>query len=545
MTKGAARFFEILYLWGSAKCKKPPESLMAVNRWVVVREGLPRWSRVTLDQLHAAHIETADLIILNADDPLPRVNEALRMVRSRSANVPVLVIDRIDMRPATRAALESRERVVVLEEGALAGDGGVAKVFEGWEIEPPPNRTSLGDARQHPEIEELVERLGDARLARMIRVYFPEESHPRITPVSGGWSEETLVRVTARDHGRWKEYYVKFFADSEKFKGEIMNHRRAREWLGDGTVGLRPVPGLASDPESQLWAFPRQGDYSAYPVCYESASQQSKHVTLKELYSSPGEVGDPGEAFCRLFELLRRNQTQVDDSCPPWSASDPAELLFFGSRMKAQILGALRELASYGKVAYPKWDECDKRLRDLVYRPVSGWLAETAPVIKAHVHGDPNPRNCLVDPQTPQKLILIDCGGYQRGGRAVLDLALIERDIKLVLMATEGSVGGFRDLDPKHLRSWSAAERQSIGRGLKYSQTDADSIADESVKRAYRLVALVREQARKVTPPGDSAGKHYFAALLHCTLKILKELVVPQTKKLLALYSAAEILGRF
>jgi len=143
-------------------------------------------------------------------------------------------------------------------------------------------------------------------------------------------------------------------------------------------------------------------------------------------------------------------------------------------------------------------------------------------------------------------VMLIDCGGYQPCGRLVSDLALIERDIKLVLMGTEQEAKPFFDVDVRRLKEWCAAEKAACEERLDFSGRAAGQVKiSESTKRAYRLVGVVRRRAKEVSKGFDDEGLHYFAALLYWTLDVLKERPVRRTKKLLALYSASEILDRF
>jgi hypothetical protein len=71
-----------------------------------------------------------------------------------------------------------------------------------------------------------------------------------------------------------------------------------------------------------------------------------------------------------------------------------------------------------------------------------------------------------VDPRNPADLLLIDCGEYNQRGRLVNDLALIECDIKLVLLGSDPHGGKFFDIDPAKLKVWRKAEDDSIRRGL-------------------------------------------------------------------------------
>jgi hypothetical protein len=198
------------------------------------------------------------------------------------------------------------------------------------------------------------------------------------------------------------------------------------------------------------------------------------------------------------------------------------------------------------------WTEREQALNLLVFqRPA--WLATACFVLLGHTHGDPNPRNCLLpsndpqDPNVPLDVRLIDCGDYKPNGRLVSDLALIERDIKLVLMGTEQKANGFYDLDTAWMTQWRNAERDSIGYGLAYEPLNAPPRREEapSANQAYRLIGLVRQKARTLCSDADPNGIHYFAALLYWTLEALKYDAVRPTKKLLALYSGSEILLKF
>jgi hypothetical protein len=67
----------------------------------------------------------------------------------------------------------------------------------------------------------------------------------------------------------------------------------------------------------------------------------------------------------------------------------------------------------------------------------------------------------------------------------------------------------------------------------------------ECTRRAYSLIAKVREHAAQLLTGGEAYGRHYFACLLYWNLRYLKRPEVRRVKKLLALYSASEILAVF
>jgi len=98
-----------------------------------------------------------------------------------------------------------------------------------------------------------------------------------------------------------------------------------------------------------------------------------------------------------------------------------------------------------------------------------------------------------------------------------------------------------------HARAWCAAEEYSITRGLLFSRKEVGSTltADASILRAYRPIALVRARAKEASGSFDLDGRHYFAALLHATLAMLKEPVVRPIQEAAGTLFAAQILKKF
>ena len=246
----------------------------------------------------------------------------------------------------------------------------------------------------------------------------------------------------------------------------------------------------------------------------------------------------------RLLNILAISQPNLENIAPPWSDADDSGFNLT-SNIKASVLDTVQDLTIYGPPmrSSKKWNESRKTIEELIYMPLPKWLYEPWPVVNGHIHGDPNPRNCLVNSANKDDLHLIDCGGYRPNGRLVSDLAMIERDVKLVLMGIEHNAGGFFDLEVGQLQGWCHAESDAIARGLEYSPSFAPTSSD-SIKRAYRLIGRIRERAKQISGR-DGLGKHYFAALLYWTLDVLKYQAVRPTKKLLAIHSAAEIVNTF
>lgn len=215
----------------------------------------------------------------------------------------------------------------------------------------------------------------------------------------------------------------------------------------------------------------------------------------------------------------------------------------FDEAFRSKILAALARLRLYGGALPGGWAAVEDTIGQLVYCPLPPWLnGQPCSFHRGCLHGDPNCRNCLVASDSPVNLRLIDCGGFRPDGRLASDLAIIERDVKLLLLGTEPEAAPWFDLDIRELPVWCDAETQSIQNGLGYS---VPPTAGPSVARAYRLVELVRQRAKELCVPGDPEGREYFSMLLYWTLEALLHDAVRPTKKLLALFSGAQILRRF
>jgi hypothetical protein len=122
----------------------------------------------------------------------------------------------------------------------------------------------------------------------------------------------------------------------------------------------------------------------------------------------------------------------------------------------------------------------------------------------------------------------------------------MESDIKLVSMGDEVCRAKFGDLDANQIPQWCRIESRALQKGLDLLPEGIDSFQtrNESLLRAYRLIGKVRQRA-KIVPRDDAEGRHYFASILFWNLSWLKLPAVRRTKKVLALYSASEILDKY
>jgi hypothetical protein len=552
------KYFRIVYVNtrpNSSATKDWPKDIAYLRDWTWLQTALVRWESFVLESKDSPavpsllrQLSAIDLLVLDWSCPNPEPSIKLYTeLRETNTALPVLVVDYSPGRePVRDDRIVPNSNAIVVAEGDL----GAAEVIGdslrrlGVQLPQPVVQVDLGE--KGFIIQNLIESLGDdgeKALKLIVQKFFPDSLVARVEPVGGGWSGARLVRLLIR--GEHDPFFLKFFPKGKAYEDEWKQHDNAVKWLGDATVRFHPVPDLGSGFANQSEAFPPTTP-CVFPVCYESASTKDHpRDTMKESYRTASE-GEMETGLRKLLEILSRSQLSrpsTDDE-PPWS--DPGIGGFCLSRdLKESLLATLDDLAPYWKEKWDNWEHRRDALQQLVQH-LPRWLTEWLPVILGHIHGDPNPRNCLIARDKPDDLRLIDCGGYRSNGRLVSDIAVVERDVKLVMMGLERQAGDFYDLDTGQLQHWYQAERNAIGHGLHYTPAQAIMLAGpySSATRAYRLVGVVRQRACDLCGDWDSTGRHYFAALLYWTLEILQYPAVRSTKKLLALYSASEILLR-
>jgi len=498
-------------------------------------------------------LPSGDMVVLqwpDDHDSHKNAEKVFNHVRDTHPKVPVLLA--LSAAPDPRPFFEAQESVPQVEWlsfGDLEDDLAVEKALKKLNVVVPLADVTIEYDSDDLEMVELIHWLnGEDSLALIIQKYFPNAKKVEVSPVGGGWSGKRLCRICIKD----SYYYLKFFPEPNDFVEERKNHAKSKKFLGKAWVGLMSIPKVAKG--FQIQAFPLRGRPYICPVCYRSASEtKKKRNTLKSIYRSKDEYPFLEQAFLGLISILKAGQK----ACPPketspWLKSNlrwSGDVFPWSHELRVEVGSTLQDLHDYGEHMCRDWKSRSDALKVLLYGPLPSWLKNRKKVLLGHIHGDPNPRNCLVPEDDPTDIQIIDCGDYTPKGRLVSDLAIIERDIKMVLMATEKKVDQFYDLDTRRLPSWCKAESESIQKGLDYRPNDSPvplkKTTDTSTQRAYRLVGLVRERAKEVSGDWDPKGIHYFAALLYWTLHLLQYPGVRQTKKLLALYSAAEILMKF
>jgi hypothetical protein len=500
------------------------------------------------------------LLIVDCTTDLETLKKASREIRTASQCPVLLLVETSSAGRAIPVPLVDGT-VAQLRRGDLSDKEAVSRVLKELGVVFPTREFQLNYNEHDVAMAEIVQLVSTERLQLVIQKFFPYDTGAGVSPVAGGWSGARLCRLFVGG----SEYFLKFFDRSEKYRKEVEKHAQACQWLrqAGAAVNLRYVPELARDVSSQMEAFPQAerpdpadpDQKFVLPVCYESASPPGEQrETLKALYRTKDDkFVEP--AFGHLLDVLDAGQPDppmlVDDV--PWAFKPGGNQLCL-DRIKGRILEALDDLELYGDslcAGDPEgWQKRRDKLKLLALGDVPGWLAvKGAKVSCGLTHGDPNPRNCLVLTADAKNLRLIDCGDFEPRWRLVSDLAQIEREIKLVLMGTENQALPFHDLNTARFHEWCEAERAAIERGMEYQPKFAPVPGGEGYRtaaRAYHLIGMVRQRAKKhCGKADDKTGVHYFAALLFWTLDALRYKEIRRTKKLLALYSASEILRKF
>jgi hypothetical protein len=549
-------FFHILHLRPGSAAPKLSAELKLLRDCLWGRSAHVRWRSRALDEIQDALSVTAGLVLLEWPSSAAQAAQALachQAVRERDPTIPIIIIPDTDLPPVFGLeGLRSDSRLAVHSAQDFATR---AMAEQTWDrlcsefgISVPAARLKLPEETPDPDVAGLLRDVGRERLQLILQKFFPQAGHAAIYAVTGGWSGRRLCKAALEDDGEL--YYVKLFEDFTEYQRELSGHCRAEAWLGNFVASLIRIPDLGSDIEDQLQAFPAFAG-SLHALCYRSASPvQHSRLTLEQLYRGDTDTAFLTKAVARLLRVLGLKQPMTVESRMPWN--DPGGDGFqLEASLKRGVLRALGRLDQYLPALPKDGTGAPDTIRKLMYQPLSDWPSlhgQSLPVIVGPVHGDPNCRNCLVMPDHADDIQLIDCGGFSDRGRLVSDLAIIERDVKLLMMGTEPEMKPYFDLDIRQLSKWCTAEQEATQIGIDYQVRDAPAPSDKrysAVARAYPLIGLVRERAKQLCPDDDSRGRHYFAALLYWTLETLKHEAIRPTKKLLALYSAAKILEAF
>jgi hypothetical protein len=417
----------------------------------------------------------------------------------------------------------------------------------------------------------------------VIELYFPERSGPmNVHYVGGGLSGTPLVCIDFE--GDPEKYYLKFFEQEGEFKAEWNGHKSALAWLGEYTVELRAIPGVAGDARRQLEALRCLNDRLAaapaapakrapggptkrppllvaalhkrlYPVCYGSA-RVSK--TLKARYQAAGAVSNfPQDAYKEIIHVLKitnpktKSRRATLSKCPDYGPPVPAGArntilnMLQSDVYDAFIEHARQDLSRWEAACEGSarwWSDGLLLLKELLAGPLPGKIEQQYELVLGHIHGDANSRNFLFGTD-PSRLQVIDCGCHAADAPLLFDLAQIESDLKVNLMASE-AVSGYEEIDVGQLPLWIEMEKLVTEHPFIFK---IPASMPASVKRAYGIVKAIRLRLGEI-PPRDVHGQAdptpYFYFLLYWTLRKLRHPAVPPTKRLFAMASVFLLLER-
>ena len=549
---GAERLFDLFYV-GDMDREAPgqfPPSIVLMRDWAWGRTAMARWRRGSVDDL-STWLANARVVVFDWPTHDPRsARRAYAELRYLDHIKPVVILKRGPGREAVRESAADEDWTVEIEESDLASADKLQEAFAALGIEFPAPEVTLANTDSSLETRALSNWLGVDRLRLIVQSFFPEASQASLSPAGGGWSGVSLCNLFV-ENGERGLYFVKFLTNQERYRQELIRHAEAAKWLGDALVRSKLVPNLGDDVENQMEAFPATSRPCAYPACYESAAGRHPRQTLNSIYHEKGLEHDLQPTYTRLLDILADGQQPTRKHERPGDFLDrdtTGRYFTIPNTDRIAILAASTVLSPYGRDVRPKWDQRHSDIENLFYAPLPPWLDVPLEAAKGFIHGDPSSQKCLVHSNDGQDLKLIDAGGFQRSERLVFDLARIEADVKLRLMATETESALFRDLDITRVDRWCQAEKRMLKYGLDgalFDPAGKEFTADSAVQRAYQLVAIVRGRAVRICGDTDANRRHYFAALLFWTLNSLASDSIPQTKKLLAIFSASEILRRF
>jgi hypothetical protein len=557
----------------------PEDVAKPIERWLYARSPLARWAVIKAEELTEDLGRCPDAVVVfwwpsNKDQEAVKLSSALESI---SRKPKVLILREFSAGQTSGMSGQFAERyppVSVLDH--LTGKQ-IREALDKLGVLPRLEdfKLVLNNASTDPALFKFIETIDPNVLLRLIAWHFPKAKWVRVLPVEGGWSGTPLCRFYVDDDPQ--EYFLKLHRDARDYVAEFSGHRKAESWLAkegpEGQVERRAVELVSvdqalEDPNDAQKRIFSGGGYSLWPVCYKSASEETKRRETWQWLFSRRDSKFQLDVLDTLLETLAfQNDSptyqpkllwELPKASDPQAAVDPDQRLVLTLDMRIALEEALNDLEPYGQMMCQaatdgsNWDSRKEELSRLVDEHLPKEL-QGGPryVALGHIHGDPNPRNCMVkagdpnDPHdigNPKDIQLIDCGNYLEEGRLVWDLAIIERDIKLVLMQVSSTDVCYKDLDANRLAGWCDLERRLTAKLAFVPRADTPLVE--------QLLARVRERAQQLSVgngpvPLDPQGYHYFAALLYCTLDILKEPAVRRTKKLLALYSASEILRRF
>ncbi|HEU0176182.1 MAG TPA: hypothetical protein VFV58_18110 [Blastocatellia bacterium] len=293
--------------------------------------------------------------------------------------------------------------------------------------------------------------------------------------------------------------------------------------------------------------------FAAYLSDLESLAEGRKRVftefltwLCKEWYQQPGKVE------------RRHKRLWMTEDCPPreYPVLPPYRLK---GKEKGWILGFL-EGRDAEKVAWLRsdWAEHRDRVGEFVERNDGKTglpaLDVEIPVILSPAHGDLNANNAILWLHHPDQHFLIDFPFFQESGHAMQDFARLEVEIVFALMECQAE--SYNDLPARdhtytQLPLWcEMADHLLTEDGWQGEIKWKSAGFKGNITQCFELIQLLRQKAKDIQQRQiDKANipgffEEYLPALLYYTLREIGYPSRTVFKRLLAVYSASQILIR-
>lgn len=449
---------------------------------------------------------------------------------------------------------------------------------------------------------------GDSRKAQDVLAYlirdFTQDDCEAVTVsrlIQGASGAKVFRFQPALDDSKVNERVIKIAHYSQEWKliNEVAKHLQAQETLGNEYKGHVPeIEPLSTDLDQPSQHITSYGDWRA--IAYDflggakfrkrgnrfgnfmdletaligahSELQQKTAKTPFEEYFATEERCTAGRKYFLmvLLDWLCNNwyfeYGHWGNKEALWDYEDGPDDRFgrmppyqLPRRSKRYILDFLDgRKAQMGKRLFDNWEERRAAVRHFVAGSAADLkslytLAEPHSVILSPAHGDLNSNNILMWLNQTHPF-LIDFPLYQKSGHALQDFARLEVEVKFTLMDRQA------DSDPKQLPAfdythsqvplWRALEKHLLRERWETGELKLPPAAFEpNVYLSHDLVNLIRRKAKSVQ--GQQGPKRrlsfwaeYRLALLYHTLRTIGYDTLPLFKRLLAVFSAAELLSQ-
>jgi Ternary complex associated domain 9 len=430
---------------------------------------------------------------------------------------------------------------------------------------PGPPLSSPGPANADPILEEQIRSLDPSRDLRRARETLQELirelwecAQADVRRLTQGFSGDLVLRVDPIPPPRGNQSFVLKIAQGDnncrRLRGEIAK-RDDIESAFDVQGLMRFVP-LLWRPPSRHPLVGRGELLCAVAFQLLGGEEVGEFINLGRAYRHhapslarrviDGVVESLKRAWYNEAELTPRVLWSPNGLLESGDAADPTSPLYgFSVERRARLLASLEFLEEFADLL-PEWTTASRQVKDWVCSGPGdhGALAGVRPTLLSRTHGDLNSANILWWLEQDQSF-LIDFAMYREDGHALHDLARLEAEVKFALMDRDDAS---HDYMPKRLAAWRTLERQLASTNWQSIQSPK---GQDGVQRAAGLSQHIRDQANRIYqdafPPGAGSGHflfEYFTTLLYHTLRAISYEQLSPFKRLLAVFSAAQLIGQ-